>query len=145
LIFNIFLIILFKFLTPHCNTHQLLPPAQNLVRLLADAGVSHTEDNSGAAVGRRYARADEIGIPFAVTVDYTTLQDSTVTLRERDSMKQVRVKVCAEKRCEGKDVMGEDMKGERCEGQGTENENLLKITNSWIRFHYYYVIWWMRE
>ena len=63
------------------------------MRLLSRAGISHSEDCSGAAVGRRYARADEIGVPFAVTVDYTTLEDGTVTLRERDSMEQVRVKV----------------------------------------------------
>jgi glycyl-tRNA synthetase len=42
-------------------------------------------------LGRRYARADEIGIPFAVTVDFETLVDSTVTLRERDSMQQIRL------------------------------------------------------
>jgi glycyl-tRNA synthetase len=72
---------------------ELLPPAQRIVRLLAEAGVAHSEDNSGAAVGRRYARADEIGIPFSVTIDYVTLSDGTVTVRERDSMKQVRVQL----------------------------------------------------
>lgn len=41
-------------------------------------------------MGKIYARADEIGIPFAVTVDYTTLEDNTVTIRDRDSAKQVR-------------------------------------------------------
>jgi glycyl-tRNA synthetase len=39
----------------------------------------------------RYARADEIGIPLAVTVDFQTLKDQTVTLRDRDTMKQRRV------------------------------------------------------
>ncbi len=39
----------------------------------------------------RYARTDELGVPFAVTVDYQVQQDNTVTLRERDSMAQVRV------------------------------------------------------
>ena len=63
------------------------------MKILSRAGISHSEDSSGAAVGRRYARADEIGVPFAVTIDYTTLEDQTVTLRERDSMDQVRVKV----------------------------------------------------
>ena len=47
-------------------------------------------DHSGA-VGRRYRRLDEIGCPFAVTVDHRTLEDGTVTLRERDSMEQSRV------------------------------------------------------
>jgi glycyl-tRNA synthetase len=44
-----------------------------------------------SAVGRRYRRQDEAGTPFCVTVDGQTLQDSTVTVRERDSMDQVRV------------------------------------------------------
>jgi len=49
-------------------------------------------DQTGA-IGRRYRRQDEIGTPFCVTVDFDTLTDNTVTLRERDSMKQVRVPV----------------------------------------------------
>jgi hypothetical protein len=46
-------------------------------------------------VGRRYARADELGIPFGVTVDFQTLVDQSVTLRERDSMAQVRLPLSA--------------------------------------------------
>lgn len=49
-------------------------------------------DESGA-VGRRYRRQDEIGTPFCVTVDSQTLQDQTVTVRERDSMRQERIAV----------------------------------------------------
>jgi glycyl-tRNA synthetase len=49
-------------------------------------------DDSGA-IGRRYRRQDEIGTPFAVTVDYDTKENNTVTLRDRDSMKQVRVSI----------------------------------------------------
>ena len=45
------------------------------------------------AIGRRYRRQDEIGTPFGVTVDFQTLEDGTVTLRERDSMQQVRVNI----------------------------------------------------
>ena len=48
-------------------------------------------DEKGA-VGRRYRRQDEIGTPFCVTVDGQTMQDGTVTLRDRDSLEQVRVK-----------------------------------------------------
>ena len=48
-------------------------------------------DDSGS-IGRRYRRQDEIGTPYGVTVDYDSLNDNTVTLRDRDSMKQVRVK-----------------------------------------------------
>ena len=49
-------------------------------------------DKSGS-VGRRYARADEISIPFCVTVDFDTLEDKAVTIRDRDSTKQIRVKI----------------------------------------------------
>ena len=41
--------------------------------------------------GKRYARTDELGVPFAVTVDHRSLEDGTVTVRERDSCQQVRV------------------------------------------------------
>ena len=47
-------------------------------------------DDSGA-VGRRYRRQDEIGTPYCFTVDSQTLQDRTITVRERDSMKQERI------------------------------------------------------
>jgi glycyl-tRNA synthetase len=49
-------------------------------------------DHSGA-IGRRYRRLDEIGVPFAITVDHQTLEDHTVTLRKRDSMEQNRIKI----------------------------------------------------
>jgi len=45
------------------------------------------------AIGRRYRRQDEIGTPFGVTVDFQTLEDNTVTLRDRDSMRQERVAI----------------------------------------------------
>jgi glycyl-tRNA synthetase len=60
---------------------------------LSEAEIYFTEDNSGASIGKRYARSDEIGIPFAITIDYQSLEDSTITLRERDSMKQTRVHI----------------------------------------------------
>ena len=47
-------------------------------------------DQTGA-IGRRYRRQDEIGTPFGITVDFETLEDDTVTLRDRDTMRQVRV------------------------------------------------------
>ncbi len=49
-------------------------------------------DEAGA-IGRRYRRQDEAGTPFGVTVDFQTLEDGTVTLRDRDTMRQTRVKV----------------------------------------------------
>jgi glycyl-tRNA synthetase len=50
-------------------------------------GVTSKIDDSGQTVGKRYARTDECGIPFAITVDFDTLNDNTVTLRDLDSMK----------------------------------------------------------
>ena len=44
-------------------------------------------DDSGQSVGRRYARTDECGIPFAITVDEKTVEENTVTLRQLDTMK----------------------------------------------------------
>lgn len=56
---------------------------------MMDSDLAIRVDTSSAAIGRRYARADELGIPFAVTVDFDTLKNGIVTLRERDSTKQV--------------------------------------------------------
>jgi glycyl-tRNA synthetase len=53
------------------------------------------EYDEGGAIGRRYRRQDEIGTPFAVTIDHRSLEDRTVTLRERDSLAQDRVAIDA--------------------------------------------------
>jgi len=55
-----------------------------------DFNVNYDEKD---AVGRRYRRQDAIGTPFCVTVDHDTLNDNTVTIRYRDSMEQIRVKI----------------------------------------------------
>jgi glycyl-tRNA synthetase len=52
--------------------------------------ISTRTDDSKASIGRRYARNDELGIPYAVTIDFQSVQDGTVTLRERDTTKQIR-------------------------------------------------------
>ena len=49
-------------------------------------------DQAGA-IGRRYRRQDEIGTPYGITVDHQTMADDTVTLRDRDSMQQVRLPI----------------------------------------------------
>jgi glycyl-tRNA synthetase len=49
--------------------------------------------DQGGSIGKRYARVDEIGVPFALTFDYDSLKDKAVTLRDRDSMKQKRVPI----------------------------------------------------
>ncbi|MFB6147584.1 MAG: His/Gly/Thr/Pro-type tRNA ligase C-terminal domain-containing protein, partial [Candidatus Nanohaloarchaea archaeon] len=66
--------------------------ASELAESLRNSGFSVDYDDSGA-IGRRYRRQDEIGTPVAVTVDHETLEDGTVTLRDRDSTEQVRVEL----------------------------------------------------
>lgn len=56
--------------------------------------VSHKVDDSSGSIGRRYWRTDEIAIPYGITIDFDTIKEPhTVTLRERDSMTQVRIPV----------------------------------------------------
>ena len=59
--------------------------------LLHEQNINCKVDSSSGSVGRRYARADELGIPFGITVDFQSLLDNSVTLRDRDSTNQVRV------------------------------------------------------
>ena len=65
----------------------------NVEQLLTRNGITSKVDDSGQSIGRRYARTDECGIPFALTIDFDTLKDQTVTLRDLDSMKQIRLPV----------------------------------------------------
>ena len=58
-------------------------------------GLMQTEYDEGGSIGKRYRRQDEIGTPWCVTVDHQTLEDRTVTLRDRDSLEQVRVSIDA--------------------------------------------------
>ena len=60
--------------------------------LCSKFGTVSIYDASGS-IGRRYARADEIGVPICITVDHQSLQDNTVTLRDRDSGKQSRISI----------------------------------------------------
>ena len=64
--------------------------AEEIFEDLKGEGLEATFDTSGK-IGKRYARADEIGTPYCVTIDYDTLKDDSVTIRDRDTMKQVRV------------------------------------------------------
>jgi glycyl-tRNA synthetase len=50
-------------------------------------------DQTGGNIGRRYRRQDEIGTPFCVTIDFDTLNDKAVTIRQRDSTEQERVQI----------------------------------------------------
>lgn len=63
------------------------PLRQNLV----EQGITYKVDDIAEGIGKRYARTDEVGIPFAITIDEQTVKDGTVTLREIENMKQVRI------------------------------------------------------
>lgn len=61
---------------------------------LTKVNVSHKVDDSSGSIGKRYARTDEIAIPYGITIDFDTIKEPhSVTLRERDSMGQVRIPV----------------------------------------------------
>ena len=51
------------------------------------------EYDDGGQIGRRYRRQDEIGTPYALTIDDQTLEDDTITIRERDSLAQERIPI----------------------------------------------------
>lgn len=79
---------------PLSSAPELVGLARQLGKLLTGQGVSHKVDDSSGSVGRRYARTDELGVPYAATVDFDSLKaPATVTLRERDSMTQVRIEL----------------------------------------------------
>jgi len=75
---------------PLMNRDGLPEIAMEITDALKNRGILAEYDDSGA-IGRRYRRQDEVGTPFAITVDYDTREDRTVTVRDRDSMRQVRV------------------------------------------------------
>jgi glycyl-tRNA synthetase len=66
--------------------------AKEVQKLLAYEGFMVEYDENGS-IGRRYARADEAGIQLGITIDYDTLNDSTVTIRDRDSWQQIRIAI----------------------------------------------------
>lgn len=74
---------------PLMKKDQLVDKAKALFDDLKDDFVCEYDD--GGAIGRRYRRQDELGTPYCFTIDYTTLEDNTVTIRDRDSMEQKRV------------------------------------------------------
>ena len=61
-------------------------------RICSTRNLASYYDGSGS-IGRRYARADEVGVPWAVTVDHESMQDGTVTIRRRDDATQIRIRV----------------------------------------------------
>jgi len=75
------------------NKEELVSAAKGIHKNLQRLMVSQYDDIGN--IGRRYRRQDEIGTPYCVTVDFQTLEDHTVTVRERDKMTQERVAIDA--------------------------------------------------
>jgi glycyl-tRNA synthetase len=73
------------------RNEQLSPKARGLAETLRRRWIVEFDD--AQAIGRRYRRQDEIGTPFCVTVDFDTLTDDAVTVRDRDTMTQERVQL----------------------------------------------------
>jgi len=74
---------------PLSRNEQLSPVAKELAADLRKYW--NVDFDDAGAIGRRYRRQDEIGTPFCVTVDFDSLDDKAVTVRERDSMEQERI------------------------------------------------------
>ena len=80
-----------KVLIVPLSTHQdFVPLTKRITEDLRELGISCRADESSASIGKRYARNDELGIPLGITIDFDSVKDGTITLRERDSTKQVR-------------------------------------------------------
>jgi len=75
---------------PLVKKDGLAEKARDVFNALNNSGFDILFDASGS-IGKRYARVDEVGCPWAITLDYDSLKDNSVTLRDRDSMKQKRV------------------------------------------------------
>jgi glycyl-tRNA synthetase len=74
---------------PLSRNADLTPKARAVAAELRQ--VWNVEFDDAGAIGRRYRRQDEIGTPYCLTVDFESLEDDAVTVRERDSMRQERV------------------------------------------------------
>merc|ERR1719474_1588087 len=81
-------------LLPLSNNADFDPLVQKISQALTDSDVSHRVDDSSGSIGKRYARTDEVAIPFGITVDFDSLKEPhSVTLRERDTTTQIRIGV----------------------------------------------------
>ena len=63
---------------------------KKISQILRKKEIYFKTDDSNTSIGKKYARNDELGAPFVITIDFETMKDDSVTLRERNSMKQVR-------------------------------------------------------
>jgi len=77
---------------PLISNKKLSDVACNIDKTLREAGIITCYDEGGT-IGRRYARMDEVGTPYCITVDHDTIDDESVTIRDRDTTKQERIKI----------------------------------------------------
>jgi len=77
---------------PLVSKKRLKEKSISVIKNLTEKGIDAIYDDSGS-IGRRYARADEIGVPFTITIDYQTLDDDTLTVRDRETWEQKRIPV----------------------------------------------------
>lgn len=77
---------------PLVSKEPLVGIAENIEITLRENGFVTSFETSGT-IGKRYARADEIGVPFAITVDYDSVDDNKVTIRDRDTFEQKRISI----------------------------------------------------
>jgi glycyl-tRNA synthetase len=77
-------------IVPLSSNSAFKPHLKKLSQRLRSLGISSRVDDSSASIGKRYSRNDELGTPFGITIDFQTVQDGTLTLRDRDSTTQVR-------------------------------------------------------
>uniref|UniRef100_A0A8B9ET71 Glycine--tRNA ligase n=1 Tax=Anser cygnoides TaxID=8845 RepID=A0A8B9ET71_ANSCY len=82
---------------PLSQNQEFMPFVKELSEALTRNGISHKVDDSSGSIGRRYARTDEVGVAFGITIDFDTVNRTphTATLRDRDSMRQIRAEVRA--------------------------------------------------
>ena len=76
-----------------CKKDELAVIAKPLYEHLSKQFVCEYDETQ--SIGKRYRRQDEIGTPYCVTIDFKTLEDDTVTIRDRDTTKQERVKIAS--------------------------------------------------
>ena len=92
---------------PLSRNEKLLPLAREIAADLRKHFMIQYDD--AQSIGRRYRRQDEIGTPFCITIDFQSLEDNQVTIRERDSMKQIRVPIAELKTTLKAKLEGEDL------------------------------------
>ena len=73
------------------NRKNLVEKAKEVYKLVKEDFIAFYDENG--SIGRRYRRQDEIGTPFCLTIDFQTLEDNTLTIRDRDTTKQERIRI----------------------------------------------------